>query len=191
MKRIELICEECQSTFEKPLKEYRRVSKRGYRHFCSRHCGNEYKKKHGNEFIAHLDGWIKSDANKEHAKTIGAAGAYARWGHQDAFREFLRRARKTAASRGRTLDLTLDDIKAVWDNQNGLCPYTGWKLDLPKSTAKKQHNTASLDRIDSSLGYVKGNIQIVCVMANFAKSDFDESIMRQFCQAIRHHIPSY
>ena len=189
-KNIEFTCQECQSTFEKSASEYRRTSKRGYRQFCSRACGNEYKKKHGSEFVGHLDWWVKSDANKKHALSIQQAGARARWGEQDSFREFLRRARKSVTRKGLDLDLTLDDIKVVWNNQRGKCPYTGWDLELPKSTSKKKHNTASLDRINSSRGYVVDNIQIVCVMANFAKSDFDEEIMQKFCHAIKLHAPS-
>jgi hypothetical protein len=48
----------------------------------------------------------------------------------------------------------------------------------------QKNNTTSLDRIDSSIGYVFGNVQIVCVMANYAKSDFSDEQMREFCKAI-------
>lgn len=181
---IELTCEECQSPFVKKKAEYVRTAKRGYRQFCSRKCGDAYKKKNGKEFVGHLDVWVKSDANLEHVNKIRGINA-------DPFREFLRRARQRhQANNAKTLDLTLEQLKEVWHNQNGLCPYTGWALELPKHHCRKTQRTASLDRIDSSKGYIVGNIQFVSVMANFAKSDFDNTVMQEFCRAIKNHTPS-
>ena len=45
-------------------------------------------------------------------------------------------------------------------------------------------NTASLDRIDSSLGYIPGNVQFVSVIANYAKRDFQEEELFEFCEAV-------
>lgn len=57
---------------------------------------------------------------------------------------------------------------------------------LPKSV-----KNASLDRIDSLKGYIKGNIQFVSVAANFAKSDFSEKEFLEFCEAVaRKHLPN-
>lgn len=39
---------------------------------------------------------------------------------------------------------------------------------------------ASLDRIDSSRGYVKGNVEFVCLAVNFAKSTFSKEQMLEF-----------
>lgn len=33
-------------------------------------------------------------------------------------------------------DLTIEYIKQIWDDQNGICPLTGWALILPQGTAK-------------------------------------------------------
>lgn len=47
---------------------------------------------------------------------------------------------------------------------------------------------ASIDRINSGLGYTPDNIQFVCHMANVAKNDYTHQQMIDFCQAIaRHH----
>lgn len=43
---------------------------------------------------------------------------------------------------------------------------------------------ASLDRIDSSKGYIKGNVQFVCHMANVAKNDYTYEQMIEFCRAM-------
>mgnify|MGYP006391077757 CR=1 FL=1 len=52
---VELICEECQSPFSKSKSEHQRTVKRGYRQFCSRPCGHEYKRKNGEAFVSHLE----------------------------------------------------------------------------------------------------------------------------------------
>lgn len=66
-------------------------------------------------------------------------------------------------------DLTIEYIKQIWDDQNGICPLTGWALILPQGTAKgwetSDPSNASLDRIDPSKGYVKGNVRFIAYMA--------------------------
>ena len=176
-KTIELTCEQCGVAYSKSLAEHKRCESRGYRRFCSRSCGKLFMKQNGKEFVQHLQEWAKSDENKEHVKTIAKI--------PDPFREFLRRARKSVISKNRELTLTLDELKDIWNKQNGTCPYTGWKLELPHYTRTKNPNTASLDRIDSSKGYTANNVQFVCVMANFAKCDFSNEQMKAFCQAIK------
>lgn len=44
---------------------------------------------------------------------------------------------------------------------------------------------ASLDRIDSTKGYVKGNVQFVCRAINLAKSTFSDADMKNFIDNIR------
>ena len=183
---VELICEECQSPFSKSKSEHQRTVKRGYRQFCSRPCGHEYKRKNGEAFVSHLEKWRNSDENKTHIQKLQKE----RVSRAEPFKEFLRRARKSVVSKGRELDLTIEQLKTIWENQDGICPYTGWKLEVPKHHCLKKPNTASLDRINSALGYVFGNVQFVSVMANFAKSDFSDEDMRKFCQAIKIHTPA-
>lgn len=43
---------------------------------------------------------------------------------------------------------------------------------------------ASLDRIDSSIGYIPGNIRFVSVMANYCKNSFSDQEVFEFCQAV-------
>jgi hypothetical protein len=167
--------------------EYNRHLKNGWtKRFCSRSCSITYTKEHGKEIASNFGTeWNDSEANKTQIRKANKI----RWerDYSGGFAEFLRRARKSVRSKGLDLSLTINDLKDQWAIQHGCCPYTGWQLDMPKSTAKKKPNTASLDRIDSSLGYIKGNVQFVSVMANFAKSDFDEKDMQNFCQAIKNH----
>ena len=42
---------------------------------------------------------------------------------------------------------------------------------VTESRKGKKHSSFSLDRIDSSKGYVKGNVWVISMMANSMKSD--------------------
>lgn len=41
---------------------------------------------------------------------------------------------------------------------------------------------ASLDRIDSSKGYIEGNVEFVCSAINLAKNNFSKEAMVSFLQ---------
>jgi hypothetical protein len=62
--------------------------------------------------------------------------------------------------------------------QKGLCKLTGLPFDLPPDIADREM-MASPDRIDSDLGYEKGNIQIVCWFANRWKGDDSDANFRR------------
>jgi hypothetical protein len=86
----------------------------------------------------------------------------------------------------------LDDLRAQWQKQDGVCPYTGWRMILPSSSHTYNDlpigpRNASLDRIDSARGYTPGNIQFVSYMANVAKNDFTHEQMLDFCRAVAEH----
>ena len=52
------------------------------------------------------------------------------------------------------------------------CPITGQKLDILIEDKKQSYqNAASLDKIDNSLGYIKGNVRVISRKANRMKSD--------------------
>ena len=81
--------------------------------------------------------------------------------------------------------MTLESLKTQWDKQNGKCPYTGYTLVFPSETTaykKRKSNpyTASIDRIDSSIGYEIGNFEFVCLTVNYAKNGFSKEEMISF-----------
>lgn len=84
-------------------------------------------------------------------------------------------------------DLTAEYLKDLWDQQQGRCPFSGWALQLPDSTRKwrvKVPACASLDRIDSTRGYFRGNVRFVALMANYARSSFEDDALVEFCRAV-------
>jgi hypothetical protein len=72
------------------------------------------------------------------------------------------------------------DLFNLWNTQKGLCAYT----KLPMLATSNQFNTVSLDRIDSSVGYVVGNIQLVCAAINKMKQEYSEELFVKLCHLV-------
>lgn len=75
------------------------------------------------------------------------------------------RAKFNARKRKLDFDLELSDIVVP-----KYCCYLGIELLYGRNDHKSQHYF-SVDRIDSSKGYVKGNIQVICRLANTMKNN--------------------
>ncbi len=61
-------------------------------------------------------------------------------------------------------------VNSLWDEQNGRCALTGQPFDLrTDEDGGLQEDRISLDRIDNSLGYATGNVQLVTQFANRAR----------------------
>jgi hypothetical protein len=62
-------------------------------------------------------------------------------------------------------------------------------MALPRNTMafeQDRHNPwkPSLDRIDSTKGYLKGNVRFVTAMANICKGAFPDEDVVAFCKAV-------
>lgn len=86
--------------------------------------------------------------------------------------QILKRAEKNAQNKKLKFNLTIDDIIIPEK-----CPY----LDVPFDN--KRHKL-SIDRIDSSKGYEKNNIQIISLMANKMKQDSTLDELLKFAKNI-------
>jgi len=90
---------------------------------------------------------------------------------------------KNLERRSKTIefDLSYEYLDELWISQQGKCAYTGEDLNFGRS---KVAGSASLDRIDSSLGYVKGNVQFVHKDVNIMKWDLSEDRFLEICKKI-------
>lgn len=81
----------------------------------------------------------------------------------------------------RDFDIDLDYIMEIFESQDGKCAITGLIL------LYKYNNmaSASIDRIDSTKGHIKGNIQIVCQCVNRMKNKHSNEETIEFIRKIR------
>jgi hypothetical protein len=94
-----------------------------------------------------------------------------------------------AKDRGLELSITKEDLQAIWISQKGLCAVTGIpmeKIRATKTTRNRYKNLykASLDRIDSELGYTKENVRMVCAHVNVMKMDLTDEQLIFWCSAV-------
>ena len=158
-------CRNCGCEFEKPISEIKRNEKKGRNNFCSRVCVGKYSKH-----------WRNENGNY-HDLT-----QYTRKDEYTKFRYHYRNIKK----RDKEVTVTLEDLKKVWENQNGICPFTGYELTLSTytNTEKNILNSASLDRIDSNVGYTPTNVRWVSRGINLMKSDRTDDEVWEVCKMI-------
>src|SRR5690606_10505851 len=151
---ISVKCDNCNNTFEKPKSEFERNNKLGRRNFCSRSCLGRSNYKNFGEKISTYDISAHSSNRRDELTPF-------RYIYSSCKRRF------------KDFNITLEDLKDQWNLQKGICPYTLISLKIPSWSKVfiEYSEQASIDRIDSSLGYVKRNIEFVSLPINYMKSN--------------------
>jgi hypothetical protein len=87
--------------------------------------------------------------------------------------------------------LNYDKIFKIWKSQYskmGLtCPLSGETMTHILGRGEVLTNI-SVDRIDSSKDYIKGNIQFVCIMANLMKNKYNNKTLLGWSKKIVNHL---
>ena len=159
-KQIELTCS-CGKTYNKDLSEVIRNEKLGRVNYCSKKCSGIVQSKY---LLLNNSNYDISQHSSNRRDDFTP------------FRDHLRRAKR----RDSNCNLTLEHLKEVWDKQQGICPYSNVKLqsvNLGKTNSKIY--TMSLDRIDSSKGYIMDNVQWVSISINYMKSNMTEEELNE------------
>ena len=109
-----------------------------------------------------------------------------RGGYGDIFATHWNTIKKNALSRDLEFKI---DIKYVWElfeKQNKKCKITGTPIQFSTRCWSKDA-TASLDRIDSSKGYIKGNVQWVHKRINMMKQQYTTDEFFDWCKKVVKH----
>lgn len=99
----------------------------------------------------------------------------------------LKHILSSAKSRSKKLNIQFDldeaYIKYLWESQNGMCAISKIPMTFNYGDGMIESN-ASIDRIDSSLGYVKGNVQLTCWAVNRMKGQMNMAQLMFYCTNI-------
>jgi 5-methylthioribose kinase len=119
--------------------------------------------------------------NKERVKTVGkeyrerTKEKSKAWRDDNKDRLYFLSLKSRAIKKGLEFNLEEKDVIAV-DH----CPVFG--VELVRSLLKPAWNSASVDRIDNTKGYVKGNTQVMSYLANSMKRDATDEQLILFAE---------
>lgn len=83
-------------------------------------------------------------------------------------RHLLSQAKRRAEENGVIFEISIEDFGPLPTH----CPVLGIELNYGRSIARGFiNNRPSVDRVDPSLGYLKGNVRVISWRANRLKSD--------------------
>jgi hypothetical protein len=156
----------------------------GIRYKCLCECGNTHE-----AFATHLRrglithcGCSKVKGSKHHQWTgVGEISSGFWYDHIVRSANGSKYGDRTRKSK--ELTLTIEEAWDLFLLQDRKCALSGLELCFPK-VSKDKTWTASLDRIDSSKGYILGNVQWVHKDVNIMKNKFNQDHFISICKKI-------
>jgi hypothetical protein len=98
--------------------------------------------------------------------------------------EYIGLAHRGAVKRRLAFEINADFIEKLFDSQQGRCRLSGLPIFADRRIIGP---TASLDRIESDRGYVKGNVQWIHKVVNTMKLDYDQDYFVAMCAQVAAH----
>jgi len=98
-------------------------------------------------------------------------------------KEILRYSQQRAKKYNREFDLDAPFIKQLYDDQKGYCIYSGRKLVLTIGSLDR----ISIDRKDSSIGYIKTNVVLCTTSINIMKNDRSVDVFMEWVKSMNEH----
>lgn len=144
---------------------------------CECDCGNEKVIRGG-----HLTkGFTKSCGCEAHP----SQSKHKSWkGFGNISLDFFTNIKKNAERRNIPFNITIEYLWDVFLKQDGLCVLSGQKLNFGRIVKDRNGKNASVDRINSNLGYEVGNIQWIDKKINIMKNNMDEKQFLSICEQI-------
>jgi len=88
--------------------------------------------------------------------------------------------KSSAKRRGHEWSLTKSQLDDIFNSQKGICALSGITMTAEITSIYR----VSIDRVDSSIGYVFGNVQFVCSIVNIMKNKFSEDVFIAVCESV-------
>lgn len=85
-------------------------------------------------------------------------------------------------------DLSTEYMVDLWEQQCGRCHYSGLEMIKPTYGSGRSPYSPSIDRIDSTRGYVKGNVVWATWICNAGKNDLSVADYLHICRTVVSHL---
>jgi hypothetical protein len=107
-------------------------------------------------------------------------------GYEEMQGAYLTAVKSQAKRRGIEFDISYELLWDIFLKQERKCAYSGIEIFFSRSNLEHINGdaTASIDRIDSSIGYVEGNVQWVHKRINIMKGNMSNEEFLDFCEAV-------
>ncbi|MGW5267191.1 hypothetical protein ACWEQ4_00935 [Rhodococcus sp. NPDC003994] len=130
---------------------------------------------------------VRKNKNQSCAECQQGPGSWAWKGVGEIPQSYYRTLYHGAQARSLEFTVTIDELWQLFVEQDRRCAMTGWELRFTATYATKGEQTASLDRIDSSIGYVPGNLQWLHRDVNWVKKALPDERFIEICRAVAEH----
>lgn len=104
-----------------------------------------------------------------------------RWtGYKEIYGSHWNVIQTSAKARNLEFNISIEYAWNIFIKQNRKCALSGMELQF----GRRGDQTASLDRIDSTSGYIEGNVQWLHKNINIMKMDMDQNTFVELCGRI-------
>ncbi len=119
-------------------------------------------------------------------RAVGAsmAQASAAKGLPSTLRDALRQAARRACKRSLPVDIDEDFLVDLVEAQGARCAVSGIRFNPLSGPLKRSPYGVSIDRADSSKGYVRGNVRLVCLAVNLALGEWGDDVLLLIARAV-------
>ena|SRR5579859_1542065 len=144
-----------------------------------------YYERHPEKLRARAKAYRKANPEKARAadKASKAKALKSRW-HIMAAQHFTHPSK---VARFGPPDIDGDYMLDLFEQQQGLCYWLG--IPMVPSGGKRDPQRPSVDRLDNSKGYVRGNVVLACMFANMGRSQLEADWFRVFVEVLRARMP--
>jgi len=142
-----------------------------------------FYEKHPEKIIEKREKERVRNANNVEANRVRGQQHYAKC-NENIF-HYLRYVLKSARRRKTKFEwLTLDDLKNIWNLQEGKCALTGVAMTHCVGLSRMIPTNASIDRIDNSKTYTANNIRLVCAIVNVMRREQTLNDFIKWCRLV-------
>lgn len=176
----QLICSRCKEELPKEYFNKDSSKTRGYSYIC-KSCKNILRENYRKPTKEEIKENNRKNYERNKHKRLAATRKWLSTIEGRAM-AMVSNSKYHSPSRGLEHDIVYEDVLELFHKQEMKCALT--KIDFDMNSGKGNPFSPSIDRIDSSRGYHKDNIRLVCYAVNIGLSNFGTDTYVYICKAV-------